>query len=115
MDAIKPASDGELLKVLTRLMTPFRREFQQFLDVNRLLIDQGYAKEVLDKLQQSEHPNIVSARLFLADRMKIDLPATPIAVAEVNPYANAGAPPEVAAQPTPEQPVPLTKYVKRLR
>ena len=48
MDPTKPVNKGELLKVLTRLMTPFRREFQQFLDVNRLLVDQEYAREVLD-------------------------------------------------------------------
>lgn len=123
MDSIKPANDGELLKVLTRLMIPFRREFQQFLDVNRLLVDQGYAKEIVDKLQHSDNPNTVSAGQFLRNRMKVDTPAMPTELAPANsppspepPAAvNALAPSEAAAPSLPDQATPKTKYVTRLR
>ncbi len=124
MDPTKPVNKGELLKVLTRLMTPFRREFQQFLDVNRLLVDQEYAREVLDKLLQSDNPSILGAGHFLRDWMKGDVPLTRPASAALSyqtqsapspAAAHAVVPPPVASVSTSDQSVAATKYIKRLR
>ena len=124
MDATPHANNGELLKVLTRLMTPFRREFQQFLDVNRLLVDPDYAREILDKLLQSENPNIVGAGHFLRSWIKSDSSTPPPASAGVSSHTHSAPPPAavIAAVPPPVVPVSTsdpsvaaTKYVKRLR
>ena len=124
MDPTKPVNNGELLKVLTRLMTPFRREFQQFLDVNRLLVDQEYARDVLDKLLQSDNPSILGAGHFLRDWMRGDVALTPPASAAVSSQPHVAPPPVVthAVVPPPAAPVSTSdqgvsaaKYVKRLR
>lgn len=122
MDSLKPATDAELLNALIRLMTPFRRIFQQTLDVNRFLVDGTYAKDIVDRLMSADDPRLLVAAEFLRGR----LPGEGIAQQVSVPVVNSAAPvaqvtetplpiPELVPQSSASQDLQAAKYVKRLR
>lgn len=115
--------DSELLNVLTRLMTPFRRYFQHSLDVNRFLVDREYANDIVERLSGADDPRILGAAKFLRGRLSGD-GAAPPSFASV---ANVTSGPDAKARPTPllnaeeaRKSIPSQgeqgeKYIKRLR
>ena len=116
-----PATDAELLNALIRLMTPFRRQFQQSLDVNRFLVDGTYAKDIVDRLLSADDPRLLGAAEFLRGRLpsetaqQVSVPvvnsAAPVAQATETPLPI----PELVPQSSASQDVQAAKYVKRLR
>lgn len=116
-----PATDAELLNALIRLMTPFRRQFQQSLDINRFLVDGTYAKDIMDRLLSSDDPRILGAAEFLRGRLpsetaqQVSVPvvtsSAPDAQATVTPLPT----PELAQQSPASEDARAAKYVKRLR
>jgi hypothetical protein len=130
MDSSKQAIDSELFNVLIRLMTPFRRQFQQTLDVNRFLLDPRYAREVVDGLMGSDDPRILDACHFLRARVQFDRPVqtkvdadkTEHSVSSTMTVDSENAPDAATTPTTPSPPAPpatqdvvAVKYVKRLR
>ena len=123
MDPANPNTDRELLDVLIRLMTPFRRQFQQSLDVNRFLVDATYAIDVVDRLLRADDPKILGVGEFLRSRLSGDARAQSLPASQVNPPASLATPAtptplpasDIAPEPTPSQGGQSAKYVKRLR
>lgn len=123
MDPANPNTDRELLDVLIRLMTPFRRQFQQSLDVNRFLVDATYAIDVVDRLLSATDPKISGAGEFLRSRLSGAASAQSLPAPQVNPSEIPAIPAtptplpssDIAPEPTPSQGGQSAKYVKRLR
>lgn len=126
MEPVNPVMDGELLNVLIRLMTPFRRQFRQSLDVNRFLADSAYAESVVEQLVNTEDPRILGAVHFLRERMQVGLPLHSIPVSAADSTLASAAPDPLAVSagretsefdpPRPSvQGADGIKYVKRLR
>lgn len=119
--------DSELLNVLARLMTPFRRYFQQGLDVDRFLADGAYANDIVERLSSADDPRILGAAQFLRGRLSGNLRAPSSSAASLPTPSAPSAPPATSAAaasfpraeaapdlpPNPEE--QGTKYIKRLR
>ena len=118
-----PAADAELLNALIRLMTPFRRLFQQPLDVNRFLVDRAYAQDIVDRLLSADDPRILGLAEFLRGRLLGDLTAQPVTKSVIDPEASLATPVTPAHLSSTGAVAPsiesrgqqLAKYVKRLR
>lgn len=126
MNPMNPAPDSELLNVLIRLMTPFRRQFQQILEVHRFLIDEDYAQEVVDQLLTADDPRIVGLAQVLCERIQVKGLVQPKHVSIVSslavPVAHSAAPSQTTpatSELAPDlaliQGEQVAKYVKRLR
>lgn len=126
MDPTNSAIDSELLNVLIRLMTPFRRKFQQSLNVNLFLVDSVYAMEVMEQLLTTDDPRILDAANFLRERMRTHVPAQAVALSVPNLPAGPAQPAmlaepndpnnsELAPELSRSQSEQVAKYVKRLR
>lgn len=119
--------DSELLNVLVRLMTPFRRNFQQSLDVDRFLADGSYANDIVELLSIADDPRILGAAQFLRGRLSGNLRAPASSGASLPKPSAPSAPPatsataasfpraEVAPDLPPNPGEQGTKYIKRLR